>query len=169
LLEKTLKPLKLKKPLQDEVWKALTERDPKAKEMFDLMDKFFPSFRDEIKENKNATVRGQIGVLRLNQAALTGQMELSQPHTSTLEQIKKDHRFDMEHRSLEHSLVTELFRKMRHGSQKCSSNNERTSFGGIQERLNPKRFGSEYPPFLRLWGRIFSRRFLTETTNAQSD
>jgi type I restriction enzyme M protein len=33
LLKKTLKPLKLKKPLQDAVLKALTERDPEAKEM----------------------------------------------------------------------------------------------------------------------------------------
>jgi len=33
LLEKTLKPLKLKKPVQDAVLKALTERDPEAKEM----------------------------------------------------------------------------------------------------------------------------------------
>lgn len=33
LLEKTLKPLKLKKPLQDAILKALTERDPEAKEM----------------------------------------------------------------------------------------------------------------------------------------
>ncbi|MBV8884676.1 MAG: SAM-dependent DNA methyltransferase [Chroococcidiopsidaceae cyanobacterium CP_BM_RX_35] len=33
LLEKTLKPLKLKKPIQDAVLKALTERDPEAKEM----------------------------------------------------------------------------------------------------------------------------------------
>lgn len=33
LLEKTLKPLKLKKPVKDAVLKALTERDPEAKEM----------------------------------------------------------------------------------------------------------------------------------------
>lgn len=33
LLERTLKPLKLKKPTQDAVLKALTERDPEAKEM----------------------------------------------------------------------------------------------------------------------------------------
>jgi hypothetical protein len=72
-------------------------------EMFDLMDKFFPAFGDEVKNNP--TVRCQIGVLRLKQTAATGQMELSQPYTTALEQIKKDHRFDMEHRSIEHSLV----------------------------------------------------------------
>ena len=33
LVEKTLKPLKLKKPIKDAVLKALTERDPEAKEM----------------------------------------------------------------------------------------------------------------------------------------
>lgn len=72
-------------------------------EMFDLMDKFFPAFGDEVKNNP--TVRCQIGVLRLKKTASTGQMELSQPYSNALEQIKKGHHFDMEHRSIEHSLV----------------------------------------------------------------
>jgi hypothetical protein len=72
-------------------------------EMFDLMEKMFPAFEDEIKNNP--AVRCQIGVLRLKQTASIGQMELSQPYANALKQIKKGHRFDMEHRSIEHSLV----------------------------------------------------------------
>ncbi|MBW4553239.1 MAG: hypothetical protein KME35_19315 [Aphanocapsa sp. GSE-SYN-MK-11-07L] len=71
--------------------------------LFDLMEHLFHDFIDKVKQNH--TVRCQIGVLRLKKTASVGQMELSQPYTNALEQIKRGHRYDMEHRSIEHSLV----------------------------------------------------------------
>ncbi|QSJ19752.1 hypothetical protein JYQ62_14185 [Nostoc sp. UHCC 0702] len=72
-------------------------------DMFDLMEHLFPKFSDEIK--KNHTVRCQIGVLRLKQTSSIGHRELSQPYNEALEQLKRDHRYDLERRAIEHSLV----------------------------------------------------------------
>lgn len=72
-------------------------------EMFELMEKLFPDFLDKIKFNHD--VRCQIGVLRLKSTLEIGQKELSQPYSAALEQIKRGHRYDMDSRSVEHSLV----------------------------------------------------------------
>ncbi len=72
-------------------------------DMFDLMEYVFPNFTDEIK--KNHTVRCQIGVLRLKQTASLGHQELSLIYNEALEQLKRDHRYDLERRAIEHSLV----------------------------------------------------------------
>lgn len=72
-------------------------------EMFDLMEHLFPEFLDKVRLNH--TVRCQIGVLRLKKTASVGQMELSQPYVNALDQIKKGHQYDIQHRAVEHSLV----------------------------------------------------------------
>lgn len=72
-------------------------------DMFDLIEKLFPKFSDEIR--KNHTVRCQIGVIRLKKTSSIGHRELSQPYDEALEQLKKDHRYDSERRAIEHSLV----------------------------------------------------------------
>lgn len=72
-------------------------------DMFDLIEKLFPRFSDEIR--RNHTVRCQIGVIRLKKTSSIGHRELSQPYDEALEQLKKDHRYDLERRAIEHSLV----------------------------------------------------------------
>lgn len=72
-------------------------------DLFDLMEHLFPGFIDKVKQNH--TVRCQIGVLRLKKTASVGQMELSQPYSSALDQIKKGHQYDIQLRAIEHSLV----------------------------------------------------------------
>lgn len=69
--------------------------------MFDLLTTLFPDFLDRA----NKTVRCQIGVLRLKLAAHEGANELSTPYLEALKQIKKDHSYDINQRSVEHSLV----------------------------------------------------------------
>jgi hypothetical protein len=71
--------------------------------MFDLMEYLFPDFIDKVKQNH--TVRCQIGVLRLKKTASVGQMELSQPYLTALDQIKRGHQYDVQQRAIEHSLV----------------------------------------------------------------
>jgi hypothetical protein len=71
--------------------------------MFDLLEQFFPDFRARVQANN--TVRCQIGVLHLKRVALGGQLELVRPYDNALDQIKRDHRYDAERRSIEHSLV----------------------------------------------------------------
>lgn len=71
--------------------------------MFDLMEHLFPDFIDKVKQNH--TVRCQIGVLRLKKTASVGQMELSQPYLTALDQIKRGHQYDVQQRAIEHSLV----------------------------------------------------------------
>lgn len=72
-------------------------------DMFDLMEHLFPDFIDKVKQNH--TVRCQIGVLRLKKTAAVGQMELSQPYLTALDQIKRGHQYDIQQRAVEHSLV----------------------------------------------------------------
>lgn len=72
-------------------------------DLFDLMENLFPTFSEEIK--KNHTVRCQIGVLRLKYTASLGHRELSQPYDKALEQLKRDHQYDLDRRAIEHSLV----------------------------------------------------------------
>ena len=71
--------------------------------MFDLMEQLFPDWLAHVQAND--TVRCQIGVLRLKKAALGGHRELVQPYDEALDQLKRDHRYDIERRSVEHSLV----------------------------------------------------------------
>jgi hypothetical protein len=71
--------------------------------MFDLVEHLFPAFSDEVKSKH--TVRCQIGVLRLKQTASLGHRELSQPYEAALQLLKKGHKYDLERRSVEHSLV----------------------------------------------------------------
>lgn len=71
--------------------------------MFDLLEQLFVDFRAKVQANN--TVRCQIGVLRLKKVALGGQLELVHPYDEALDQIKRDHRYDIERRSVEHSLV----------------------------------------------------------------
>lgn len=71
--------------------------------MFDLMEQLFPDWLARIQAYN--TVRCQIGVLRLKKAALGGQQEVVEPYNNALEQLRHNHRYDIEHRSVEHSLV----------------------------------------------------------------
>jgi len=71
--------------------------------MFDLMEQLFPDFRAKVQASN--TVRCQIGVLRLKRTAIGGQTELVRPYDEALDQLKRDHRYDVERRSVEHSLV----------------------------------------------------------------
>jgi len=70
--------------------------------MFDLVERLFPAWTILVQANQ--TVRCQIGVLRLKRAAL-GQRELTQPYNEALEHLRRNHRYDIESRSVEHSLV----------------------------------------------------------------
>jgi hypothetical protein len=72
-------------------------------ELFDLLNMLFPDFLVEVK--RKPTVSCQIGVLRLKFAAHQGRNEVAQPYLDALSAIKKDHRYDVEPRSVEHSLV----------------------------------------------------------------
>ena len=71
--------------------------------MFDLMEHLFPDWLAHVQANN--TVRCQIGVLRLKRAAFGGQREVVEPYDNALEQLKRNHRYDIERRSVEHSLV----------------------------------------------------------------
>ncbi len=71
--------------------------------MFDLMEALFPTWPDHIQVSN--TVRCQIGVLRLKRAALAGQSDFVQLYNDALDQLKRNHRYDIEHRSVEHSLI----------------------------------------------------------------
>lgn len=71
--------------------------------MFDLMECLFPTWSDYIKASN--TVRCQIGVLRLKKAALAGQSDFVHLYNEALDQLKRNHRYDIEHRSVEHSLI----------------------------------------------------------------
>ncbi|GEM_PF-2457664 len=71
--------------------------------MFDLMEQLFPDWLNHVQANN--TVRCQIGVLRLKRAAFGGQREVVEPYDNALEQLKRNHRYDIERRSVEHSLV----------------------------------------------------------------
>jgi hypothetical protein len=71
--------------------------------MFDLMECLFPAWLAHVQANN--TVRCQIGVLRLKRAAFGGQREVVEPYDNALEQLRRNHRYDIELRSVEHSLV----------------------------------------------------------------
>jgi len=71
--------------------------------MFDLLEQLFPDWQTRVRSHN--TVRCQIGVLRLKKAVLGGQQELMQPYNEALDQLKRNHRYDIEPRSVEHSLV----------------------------------------------------------------
>ena len=71
--------------------------------MFVLMEQLFPDWLNHVQANN--TVRCQIGVLRLKRAAFGGQREVVEPYDDALEQLKRNHRYDIERRSVEHSLV----------------------------------------------------------------
>ncbi|HHG90167.1 MAG TPA: hypothetical protein ENJ90_06790 [Devosia sp.] len=71
--------------------------------MFDLMEHLFPHWLAHVQTYD--TVRCQIGVLRLKKAALSGRQEVVDPYNDALNQLKRDHRYDRERRSVEHSLV----------------------------------------------------------------
>lgn len=72
-------------------------------DLFNLLEQLFPDWR--VRAQTNHTIRCQIGVLRLKKAALGGQRELVQPYNKALDQLKRDHHYDIEPRSVEHSLV----------------------------------------------------------------
>jgi hypothetical protein len=106
-------------------------------DMFDLMEYVFPNFADEIK--KNHTVRCQIGVLRLKQTASLGHRELSQLYDEALEQIKCDHRYDLERRSVEHSLVHNVSDRFFRALQEQFKNTISQFQGRVDEITNMKR------------------------------
>jgi len=71
--------------------------------LFDLLEQLFSDWRARVHAYK--TVGCQVGVLRLKKAALGGQQDLVQPYNEALDQLKRDHHYDIERRSVEHSLV----------------------------------------------------------------
>ncbi len=71
-------------------------------DLFELLEILFPDFLATIQNH--STVRCQIGVLRLKLAA-EGNEELKEPFKEALEQVQRNHRYDLDPRSVEHSLI----------------------------------------------------------------
>lgn len=74
-------------------------------DLFSLLEILFPDFNDALQDNKHKTVRCQIGVLRLKLKAEDGQNELVEPYRNALKQLQKEHVYDLQERSIEHSIV----------------------------------------------------------------
>jgi hypothetical protein len=71
-------------------------------DMFELLEILFQNFLSTIQNH--STVRCQIGVLRLKLAA-EGSDELKEPFKEALDQVQRNHRYDLDPRAIEHSLI----------------------------------------------------------------
>jgi len=98
--------------------------------LFDLLEQLFPDWRTRVQAYN--TVRCQIGVLRLKKAALGGQLELVQPYNEALDQLKRNHRYDIEPRSVEHSLVHTVSDRFFHALREQFQN----SIAELQTRIH---------------------------------
>jgi len=88
---------------QHTVWSIGDRRCLQAMcDMFELLEILFPNFHSAIQNH--STVRCQIGVLRLKLAA-EGSEELKEPFKEALEQVQRNHRYDLDPRAVEHSLI----------------------------------------------------------------
>ena len=74
-------------------------------DLFQLMEALFPNFLDFLHNPQYHTVRCQIGVLRLKLQAEEGRQEVAKPYNDALAQLKNGHQYDLNPRSVEHSIV----------------------------------------------------------------
>ena len=99
--------------------------------LFDLLEQLFSDdWRTRVQTYN--TVRCQIGVLRLKKAALGGQLDLVQPYNEALDQLKRNHRYDIEPRSVEHSLVHTVSDRFFHALREQFLN----KIAELQNRMN---------------------------------
>lgn len=74
-------------------------------DLFYLMESLFPDFLNLLQRPQYNTVRCQVEVLRLKLQAEDGSQEIAKPYNDALEQLKRNHRYDLNPRSVEHSII----------------------------------------------------------------
>lgn len=74
-------------------------------DLFVLLCSLFPQFTDLLQLPKNSTVKAQVGVLQLKLQACEGRQEVSKPYNDALEQLKAHHNYELNPRSIEHSIL----------------------------------------------------------------
>lgn len=123
-------------------------------DLFELMETLFPDFNDALKNAGDKTVACQIGVLRLKLKSEEGQTELVGPYRNALKQLQREHVYDQEDRSVEHSILhnvsADFFRSLRTEYGSAIAELE-VRVNQLQEMMqDPRRRRREHPGELTL-------------------
>lgn len=118
-------------------------------DLFSLLELLFPDFNDTLTDPKHRTVRCQIGVLRLKLKSEEGNNELVQPYKEALKILQKKHVYDVNERSIEHSIlhtVSDDFFQTLRDQYDIVVNSLQVRVNELEQMMqNPRRKRKEHP------------------------